>query len=59
VHGLHDGVYLLDTIVDPDDTLLEANESNNCGAVYVRLTGMDGPQPTATLLGPAAACGGS
>lgn len=58
VSGLADGLYLLDTVVDPDDTILEADEANNCGAVYVRLSGMSGTDPRATLEGAAPACGG-
>lgn len=56
--GLANGTYLLETVVDPDDTILEADESNNCGGVFVRLSGMTTATPRATLLGPARACGG-
>ncbi|AHG88657.1 hypothetical protein J421_1120 [Gemmatirosa kalamazoonensis] len=56
VYGLADGLYVLETVADPDDTILEANESNNCGAVYVRLTGMTTASPHAALLGPGPAC---
>lgn len=56
VSGLPDGLYLLDTIVDPDDTILEADETNNCGAVYVRLSGMASGNPVATLVGEAPGC---
>jgi hypothetical protein len=55
VSGLADGIYLLETIADPDNTILEANESNNCGSVYVRLAGVDS-SPTAELLGPGPRC---
>jgi hypothetical protein len=58
VYGLADGLYLLETVADPDDTILEANEGNNCGAVYVRLTGLATASPRATLVGPAPSCGG-
>ena len=57
VHGLPDGLYLLETVVDPDDTVLEASETNNCGAVYVRLAGMATASPQATLVGAAPSCG--
>ena len=56
VAGLPDGVYLLETVADPDDTIREADETNNCGAVYVRLTNMDKAKPKATLVGPAPSC---
>ncbi|MGQ0641488.1 MAG: lysyl oxidase family protein [Gemmatimonadaceae bacterium] len=56
VSGLPDGLYLLETLVDPDDTILEADESNNCGAVFVRLSQMATATPRATLLGTAKAC---
>ena len=55
VTGVPDGVYILDTIADPDNTILEANESNNCGSVYVRLSNV-ATSPTAELLGPGPRC---
>jgi hypothetical protein len=57
VYGLPDGLYLLETVADPDNTILEADEENNCGAVYVRLSGMSTATPKATLVGPARSCG--
>jgi subtilase family serine protease len=51
-----DGVYILETVVDPDGTIIESNESNNCASVYVRLTNVDSPSRTAQLLGPGPAC---
>ena len=56
VTGVPDGVYLLQTVVDPDGALVEANESNNCGGVYIRLSNMGSAVPQATLIGPARAC---
>lgn len=56
VSGVPDGTYLLQTVVDPDGALVEGNESNNCGGVYIRLSNMSSPMPQATLLGPARAC---
>jgi hypothetical protein len=50
-----DGVYLLETIADPENTILEANESNNCGSAYVRLSNI-ASSPTAELLGPGPPC---
>jgi Lysyl oxidase len=55
VTGVPDGVYLLETIADPDDTILEADESNNCGSAYVRLSNV-ASSPTAELLGPGLPC---
>ena len=55
VTGLPDGVYLLETIADPDNTILEADESNNCSSAYVRLSNIDS-SPTAELLGPGPSC---
>ncbi len=56
VFGLADGLYLLETVADPDNTLQETNETNNCGAVYVRLSGLATSHPQAALVGPAPAC---
>ena len=56
VTGVADGVYILDTLADPDNGLVEANESNNCGGVFIRLTGMGGAAPQATILGKSPAC---
>ena len=56
VTGVPDGVYLLETIADPDSTILEAEESNNCGAVYVRLANTASSSPAAALLGPGPTC---
>jgi subtilase family serine protease len=36
VTGVPSGLYVLQTIADPDDTIREANEHNNCGSVLVR-----------------------
>jgi Lysyl oxidase len=55
VTGVPDGVYILETIADPDNTILEANESNNCGSSYVRLSNV-ATSPTAELLGPGPRC---
>jgi hypothetical protein len=55
VTGVPDGVYILETIADPDDTILEADETNNCSSVYVRLSAM-ASEPHAELLGSGPAC---
>jgi hypothetical protein len=57
VYGLPDGLYVLETVADPDNTIQEASESNNCGAVVVLLTGMKSARPKSTLIGPAPGCG--
>ena len=41
---------------DPDGLIKEADESNNCGSVYVRLKDVDLPSRSAELLGPGPAC---
>lgn len=55
VTGVPDGVYLVETIADPDNTILEGDESNNCGAVYVLLSDT-ASSPAAELLGPGPTC---
>ena len=56
VSGVGDGYYILETIADPDNTLLEADEANNCAAVLIRLSNMSTPAPHAELLGPQPDC---
>jgi Lysyl oxidase len=54
-----DGDYVLETIVDPDDKILESddnNDRNNCGSVLVRLSNMGTPQRHAEIIGPGPAC---
>lgn len=53
VSDLEDGYYVLETVADPDNTILEADEANNCAAVLIRLR--DGVT-AADLLGPVASC---
>lgn len=53
--GLTDGRYHLVTRVDADGRLLESDESNNCVAVDVLLTGL-GVQPAATVDGDPRPC---
>jgi hypothetical protein len=57
VTGIPDGIYLLDTLADPDNLLRETDETNNCGGVFLRLSGMATASPAAKLLGPAPKCG--
>ncbi|GGN65497.1 hypothetical protein GCM10010112_26880 [Actinoplanes lobatus] len=54
--GLTDGTYVLYTRVDPDDKLQEVTETDNCGSVVVRLTGLATAGPHADLLGTGPAC---
>jgi hypothetical protein len=56
VSGVPDGKYILETIADPDSRLLEANEANNCIAMYVQLTGMGTPSASAEITGPGPGC---
>jgi hypothetical protein len=56
VTGIADGVYILDTLADPDDALLEADDSNNCGGVFIRLWNMGGSSPRAEILGSLGGC---
>jgi hypothetical protein len=56
VTGLPDGDYILETIADPDNLLRETNESNNCGGIRIRLTGIRSSTPRAEILGPAPRC---
>ena len=55
-YGLPDGLYVLFTTVDPEGRLVESDETNNCGSVLVRLTGLATPAPHAELLGTGPAC---
>ena len=57
VSGVPDGYYILETIADPDNTLLEADETNNCGAVLIRLAHMDSSARTAEIIRPLESCG--
>jgi len=56
VTGVPDGSYILETIADPDNTLREADETNNCAAVLIRLSNMGTTAPQGQLLGPRPEC---
>jgi hypothetical protein len=56
VSGVPDGYYILETLADPDNTLREADETNNCGAVLIRLSNMSTASPGAELVRPQPAC---
>lgn len=55
-HGLTDGRYVLFTVVDPENKLLESDEGNNCGSVLIDLSGLSTDNPQAQLLGAGPAC---
>jgi hypothetical protein len=59
VTGVPDGDYVLETIFDPDDKILESddvNDRNNCGSVLIRLSNMGTPQRHAEIIGPGPVC---
>lgn len=59
VTGVSDGDYVLETIVGPDDKILETDDRkdlNNCGSVLIRLSQMGTPRRSVQLLGPGPAC---
>jgi hypothetical protein len=56
VSGVADGVYVLQTVADPDNSLVEADDSNNCGNVTIRLSNMNTPTPSAQIVGPGRGC---
>ena len=56
VTGVPDGYYVLETIADPDDKIVEGDESNNCGTVLIKLTHMGTPRRTADIVGPGPRC---
>jgi hypothetical protein len=58
VSGLPDGYYILETTVDPDNSLVEADETNNCGSVLIRLTNVGTPSQHAEIIGNGPPCGG-
>jgi Lysyl oxidase len=55
-NGLADGTYILFTTVDPENKLLESDDTNNCGSVVIDLSGLSTTQPHAELRGPGPAC---
>jgi hypothetical protein len=56
VTGVPDGIYILETIADPENRLLETREDNNCISVFVALTRMGTSSPRARILGRGPAC---
>jgi hypothetical protein len=56
VSGLSNGTYIFETTVDPDNTLYEASDANNCTSVVIELKDMSKQQPTVRIVGPGPAC---
>ena len=50
VTGVPNGYYILETTVDPDNSLRESDETNNCGSVLIRLSRMGTASPKAELI---------
>ena len=48
VGGLDDGWYVLETTADPNNEIRESDETNNCVALLIHLTGLSTPAPQAT-----------
>jgi hypothetical protein len=57
VTGVANGLYALETIADPDNLLLEADESNNCLSIVIQLSNMGTPQQSARIVGKGPRCG--
>lgn len=51
VSGVPDGHYLLRFCADPDNSIREADESNNCLSNHIRLSGMGTPAQAVSVLG--------
>lgn len=56
VAAVPDGDYVLETIADPDGLLLEADETNNCDSIVIRIAGTSTGTPSAVILGPGPRC---
>jgi hypothetical protein len=56
VDGLPDGNYVLETTADPDNKLVESDETNNCGTVLIHLANVNTPQRTAEIIGKGPGC---
>jgi lysyl oxidase len=57
VSGLPNGIYVVESVADPDNGILEANEANNCFGNVIRLENVDLPSRSVTILGDAKKCG--
>ena len=56
VAGLPNGDYILETTADPDNKIVESNESNNCTTVLVRLTSLGTAGHHADIIGKGPGC---
>ena len=56
VSGVPDGIYILETIADPDNEIEEESKSNNCESIYIRLSGIPAGSPAAQIVGPGPSC---
>jgi hypothetical protein len=51
VTGVPDGFYRLEFCADPENTIEETNEDNNCLVNHIRLTNMGSPEQSVQVLG--------
>jgi hypothetical protein len=56
VTGVPDGLYILETIANPDSQVIEEKKSNNCVSIYIQLSGMSSGPHSARIVGPGPAC---
>jgi hypothetical protein len=56
VTGVPDGIFILETMADPENQIEEENKANNCVSIYIRLSGMASSSPAAEIIGPGPSC---
>ena len=56
VSGVPDGNYILETVMDPDNHLIESDDANNCGSLIVEISGVGTNQAHVEIVGPGPAC---
>jgi hypothetical protein len=56
VSGVPDGIYILETIADPENQIEEEDKTNNCVSIYIRLSGIPLGSPAAQIVGPGPSC---
>ena len=56
VSGVPDGIYILETIADPENEIEEEDKTNNCVSIYIRLSGISLGSPAAQIVGPGPPC---
>ncbi len=56
VSGLPDGHYVIESIADPENGILELDESNNCFGNHIFMKNVDLPSRSVDLLGDAKKC---